>query len=585
MSFGFHVRLRLIAGAALSTAVLAEWTPPTGLSAGPADAKTMVWSDLASDDEMEGVALLQAGVDRRTLGVPLTTDAAAAVGSDILPLAASVWSVISVSVMYFVIYVLLAVVHVFNQAQERGPGPLERALESAVMGVCFAPMLCTLFFAVNKRADNLTKGSPAHYDLPPRYVRETMPLCVLAFGVQMVLYIIKEWHINRGVDRQRMASAFWNTIFNLAMLGMYAGTGVIIYGVVDMKQPETLRQMNGPVPISSGTFCSICLVILYFVVYAALHVARTLDIWHLGRGYSPEVLQDPFRYVIEVLKIAATTMSFAPMLAVVMIAVQLTVDTAQEKLPGPVETSMYLCSFVLLVQVALAIVTPFITAAELKVVPGRIDVVDFVTERTKLFLLMSIIRWVCMAALYIGIGVICTYLWRQHDEPSWAVLVTHLSTYFFLVYLVLWGAITVRQLNGGGMTSGIRTLTNAKDTVALCPMLAILFLESWVSARCMTDTNGQHGQPQGFAQDYMFVASYAMLVQIILCLISGLIWTLPKDSKVMRVCPSIVRSGVSAVSFLFYLSMVVVYTSILLVLISLFTLSPESATGVGAWFK
>eukprot|EP00435_Cladocopium_sp_Y103_P032314 s106_g8.t1 len=50
-----------------------------------------------------------------------------------------------VTVAYFAAYAVLAVVRVFNQAQTGSAGPLEKALESSVMGVCFAPMLCVLF--------------------------------------------------------------------------------------------------------------------------------------------------------------------------------------------------------------------------------------------------------------------------------------------------------------------------------------------------------------------------------------------------------------------------------------------------------
>jgi hypothetical protein len=507
----------------------------------------------------------------------------------VLPMEGSLSSVMTVTIIYITLYVTLAVVHSFNQAQEQSAGPFERALESAVMGVCFAPMLCVLFFAVYKRAHNLASGSglPEAYNLPPNYVYTTMQWCVGAFGVQTVLYVIKEWNLNKLADLNRVtpAATFWNTIFNLAMAGMYVATGILIYAVFDMKQPEELKEERGAVALSSGTFCSLCLVVLYFTVYAALHVAKTFDIWHLGRGTSPEVLQDPFRYLIEVLKLTATTIDLAPMLAVLLIATQLTVDATSEKLPDMVETSMYLCCFVLFVQVALSILTPFATAAELKVVPGRNDIVDFSTNWHRLFLFSSIIRWVCMAAMYFGIGCICWYLWRDSHEPRWASLVTHLATYFFVVNLAVSTTNVMRQLVGGGITTGIRTLSTAKDIVALCPMLAILFIESWVKAADIITTVGQPGQPQGYAQDYMFIASFALLSQLILTCINGLVWTLPKDSKVMRGCGHFVRAGLSAISFVFYLAMVTTYSSVLMVLFSLFTMSSQNADSSGTWFS
>jgi hypothetical protein len=563
---------------------------------------------IEGDDSSDGISLLQSGLiqvrGKSTQAISLRPEESkrlqlhskallsidgAPLNEAALPMEGSLSSVITVTIIYVTLYVTLAVVHSFNQAQEQSGGPFERALESAVMGVCFAPMLCVLFFAVYKRAHNLASGGslPETYNLPPSYVSTAMPWCVAAFGVQTVLYVIKEWNLNKVADLNYIspAATFWNTIFNLAMAGMYVATGIIIYGVLDMKQPEELNVERGSVALSSGTFCSLCLVVLYFAVYAALHVAKTLDIWHLGRGTSPEVLCDPFRYLIEVLKLTATTMDLAPMLAVLLIAAQLTVDATNDKLPDTVETSMYLCCFVLFVQVALSILTPFATAAELKVVPGRTDIVDFSTNWHRLFLLSSIIRWVCMAAMYVGIGFICSYLWRDSHEPRWAALVTHLATYFFIVNLAVSATNVIRQLLGGGITTGIRTLSTAKDIVALCPMLAILFIESWVKAAEITTTLGQRGEPQGYAQDYMFIASFALLSQLILTCINGLVWTLPKDSKVMRGCGHFVRAGLSAISFVFYLAMVTTYASVLMVLFSLFTVSPSNAISSGSLFS
>eukprot|EP00439_Symbiodinium_sp_Y106_P072373 s1975_g13.t1 len=59
----------------------------------------------------------------------------------------ALWAVSCVTVLYFAAYAVLAIIHAFNQAQDAGPGPVEKALESAVMGVCFAPMLCVLFLS------------------------------------------------------------------------------------------------------------------------------------------------------------------------------------------------------------------------------------------------------------------------------------------------------------------------------------------------------------------------------------------------------------------------------------------------------
>lgn len=543
-------------------------------------------------EDTEGTSLLQKGAEplgssarQQAAALLALDDAGPDMGLGLAPVRPSVWAVQAVLVMYFLVYAMLAIVYAYNQAQGTSGSPLEKSLESAVMGVCFAPMLCSLFLSVYKRADTLAHGEPGKYDLPPFYVRFAMGACVIAFGVQMVLYICREFTINKyvGKGHSMSAAAFWNTLANIAMLAMYVAAGFIIFGLISMSQPREEVQQQGPLEISSGIFCCNVLVVLYFAVYAALQIAKTLDIWHMGRGNHAEALSDPFRYVIEVLKIAASSMQLAPMLAVVFVAVQLAVDADKKAMPRVVETAMYLCCFTVCVQVAVAIITPFATRAKLEATQGGIP--DFSTDHDRLFNLMSIIRGVCMAALYGALCILCSYLWGQKEAPVWTILVTHLATYFFVVYLFLWLVVTFRQIADGGLTSGMRTLTTAKNAVNLAPMLSILFMESWVKASGIQSTSGRTGVPQGSAQDYMFVATWSMLFQLILCFFNGFVFTLPKDSKVMRSCGACVRAGLTIISLLFYLAMVTIYACTVMVLASLFTNTSQSATGAGAWFS
>eukprot|EP00434_Breviolum_minutum_P023778 symbB.v1.2.020972.t3/scaffold1791.1/size101237/12 len=273
-------------------------------------------------------------------------------------------------------------------------------------------------------------------------------------------------------------------------------------------------------------------------------------------------------------------------LAVAFIAVQLTIEARTEKLPGVVETAMYLSCFALFLQAIVCIITPFITNSELKVVRGTVetpDMVDFATGHPQMFSLMSGIRWICTAILYVGVAITCAYLWSQKDAPAWVILVMHLITYFFTVHFFLWLCFTLRSVNGGSMDA-LRTLTTAKDTVAICPMLALLFIECWVAALDLTTPSGARGVPQGYGQDYMFVATWALLIQLVMCVANGFVFSLPKDLQVMKVFGNSVRGGLSAIWFVYYLAMVTVYASILIVFMARYTNKSSTASGTGAWF-
>lgn len=492
-----------------------------------------------------------------------------------------------VTVAYFAAYAVLAVVRVFNQAQNGSAGPLEKALESSVMGVCFAPMLCVLFLSVYKRADTLAHQEPYKYGLPPIYVKVAFTCAVLAFVAQMVFYIGREWSIHKQAGMQvRRVPPFWNNLFNISMIFMYMAIGVSVFGLIEMQQPKELVEEGGEVPLSAGIFCSNALLVLYLSLYAALQIAKTLDVEFRERGTHAASLTDPSRYTIEVLKMAAASVQTAPMLAVACIAVQLTIEARSEKLPGVVETGMYLSCFALFLQAMVCIITPFITNSELKVVRGTAetpDVVDFATGHPQMFNLMSGIRWICTAILYVGVAITCAYLWSQKDAPAWVILVMHLITYFFTVHLFLWLCFTLRSVSGGLMDA-LRTLTTAKDAVSICPMLAVLFIECWVSALDIKTPTGARGVPQGYGQDYMFVATWALLVQLIMCVVNGFVFGLPKDLQVMRVFGNSLRGGLSAIWFVYYLAMVTVYASVLIVFMARYTNTAKTATGAGAWF-
>jgi hypothetical protein len=95
--------------------------------------------------------------------------------------------------------------------------------------------------------------------------------------------------------------------------------------------------------------------------------------------------------------------------------------------------------------------------------------------------------------------------------------VINLVAQFFFVYLAIYLCVTVRQFAGGNvLTRTLRTFNNAKATVAFCPMLAILFIG--LRMRALQITSGT-GAPQGWAQECMFQATWAVLLQLIACLL------------------------------------------------------------------
>lgn len=524
---------------------------------------------------------------------PPASGGPAAVGADHLLATASVWAVVALTMTYFVVYCALALVRCHNQATNVQSDMKERVLQSTTLAVNFAPMLSALIFAVNKRADVLAAGRPGGFGLPPQYLRGAIAVCTAAFCAQTVFYLVGEWHFLRDyVDappqgitpRAAKMVKFWSGLFNCSLLLMYTTLFIIVFGAAHMSEPGEVHMMFGNVPMSVGTFCCTCLGVLYFFVYGMLHVAKASEVWQC-RVRGPEAAGHPptrVRFSLEVLQLASTTLSFAPMLSILFLGAQMTADAQHGRLPDFVETSMYLCSFVVILQVTLAILGPFVTNAELRVVPERQEV-DFVARSHNVFLLISICRWAAMTALYVGVALVCWYDWSLTAVPLWSRLLTHLATYFFIVHLLLWIVFSLRQLRGSGFTSAIRTLSTAKDMVAFCPMLAMLVMESWVRAGRLTIAKGTPGVPQGFAQDYMVVAAFALFVQVLTVALHSLLCGKFQEPQYIEKPSSLVQVILNVLATLLHAATVTMYFSLGIVLLALFTIVPASATGEGAW--
>merc|ERR1711907_710254 len=63
-------------------------------------------------------------------------------------------------------------------------------------------------------------------------------------------------------------------------------------------------------------------------------------------------------------------------------------------------------------------------------------------------------------------------------------------------------------------------MEDAKATIAFCPMLAILFVGTRMRALLITNNKGA---PQGWVQDGMYMATWAVLIQFLMCMVVPLV--------------------------------------------------------------
>merc|ERR1719420_2160993 len=96
--------------------------------------------------------------------------------------------------------------------------------------------------------------------------------------------------------------------------------------------------------------------------------------------------------------------------------------------------------------------------------------------------------------------------------------VLNLVFQYFLIYLLLWIFFTVEDLSSGKfeLAAAKDAIESAKSTVQFAPMLSILFVATRMRALQMTQNKGA---PQGWVQDGMYLASWSILIQFMMCLI------------------------------------------------------------------
>jgi len=169
--------------------------------------------------------------------------------------------------------------------------------------------------------------------------------------------------------------------------------------------------------------------------------------------------------------------------------------------------------------------------------------------------------------------------------------VMNLTVQFFFVYLLLWVLITLKQLSlewsmGGRtydsfFTTSIATMEAAKSTVQFAPMLAILFIGMRMRALQLSDNKGA---PQKWAQDGMYLSTYSVMLQVCMVFLSPLIFGgAPKMDDYGNIVskPSSPILGYIVVTIR-YLGLICLYGGAITLVVALFLITPETATGRGS---
>merc|ERR1719484_304587 len=457
------------------------------------------------------------------------------------PVSTTMKCVINLAIQYFVLYSALAGVRSFCELSGSQLPALTATLSAACMTVNYAAMLSVLFLGTRMRAVQLSGGKPDEYGLPQWWVKSAMWFCVCAVQIQTLIVIALPFVLGGtpkvaedGTPELPPSPSIFAKILGVlrwvTMIGLYGGFTTVCIGAYSMEAPPEVWGDDKAPPVSPAVACTMNLAMQYFAVYLAIQVVQTYSQFN---GATMET-----RKLSAILQLATNTVNFAPMLSILFIGARMRALQIDPKFGNPqawAQNCFYLCAYSVMAQLTLVIVVPYVLGGEVRKGEAEGDV-TFELANPSLYAVMSGVRYLLMLALYGGFTAVIVSVFTIEDKedplktppiaPAMQCVI-NLTAQFFFVYLMLWVLISFRQLAvsnknmayEGFFAKAIPTMEAARATVQFAPMLSVLFLGLRLRALQIT---GSKGQPQKWAQEGMFLATYAVLVQMLMVFLTPL---------------------------------------------------------------
>merc|ERR1719235_2828665 len=328
---------------------------------------------------------------------------------------------------------------------------------------------------------------------------------------------------------------------------------------------------------------------MYFIVYAGIQFGKTFQSFS---GIDSSKLTGALQGAI-------CTMFFAPMAAVLFIGARmraLQMDPINGSPQRWAQNCFYACTYAVMLQCILAICVPLVLGGSIKKGDKGEGDVEYKVENKMLGTCLLVVRWIVMISVYLGIAAVVWSIFtiehpkgKQYTPPISVTMqcVVNLTTQFFTVYTLIWVCITVKELTGWEWHLISNAMENAKGTIAFCPMLAILFVGTRMRALQLTNNKGA---PQGWCQDGMYMATWAILLQFLMVLLipvctlvmegkathpeldeDGNVKWKP-EGKIALICAQIIR----------WIGFLLLYVGAITVMVGVYTMTPETANGRGS---
>merc|ERR1719191_2078991 len=287
--------------------------------------------------------------------------------------------ILNLTLQYIVIYTALGICRTVLDFQgvahksSQVHAPLKHASET----MFYAPMVCMLFVGFRMRVLQLTKGTGN----PPEYVQFAMRSVAYAILANTLVVLVIPVFSSSEVELEEtgevktktegnpfespVVAFIFNAIRYLIVLGLYAGVGVVVYGLYVFEPPTSVWE--GPIPpVSPAVNCTTILTGTFFLIYFLLAVSRTYSQYVGGNTFVGKFE--------EVMHRAADTLGMAPMLCALFLAARmraLQMDPLSGNPQRWAQNCFFACTFALMAQTILAAAIPLCMKAEVK--EGKVE--------------------------------------------------------------------------------------------------------------------------------------------------------------------------------------------------------------------
>jgi hypothetical protein len=321
------------------------------------------------------------------------------------------------------------------------------------------------------------------------------------------------------------------------------------------------------------------LAVVFFLTQLVIAVCRTYE----------EFSGTEFPMVVGVMNAAATTVEFAPMLAILFLAARMRALQHDGQPQKWAQDCMFIATGAMCITTLLAVLVPLVMGGHMEVNPLTRET-TFVVPNPTLGYVFVALRYICMLGFYGGAaGVIYSiFVFEAPSGPTMPVspavhCVINLTCQFFFVYFMMTVMLTLSELSGGRIAVEkyrvFSAVAASKATLAFAPMLSILFVTTRMYALLITD---KKGAPQAWVQDGMYMATWSLLMSFVSCLCTGLAMDKVKTDGDGNIVNKFSNRYVGiAMSILRYCTMLLLYGGIVLVIVGIFTMTPETANGQG----